>query len=122
MQGPAAPTGSEITNAALSPRRRLIGSFRRGSEYVAGCLGRELGLTLAAIILGEKLGAKLVVLHGFDPGRIGVFAGPHNGQAAAIQFTRGMARLGYCKLWCGEWCARGALAPGAIYSAMDGMH
>jgi alkanesulfonate monooxygenase SsuD/methylene tetrahydromethanopterin reductase-like flavin-dependent oxidoreductase (luciferase family) len=79
-------------------------------------------LTLAAIILGEKLGAKLVVLHGFDPGRIGVFAGPHNSRAAAIQFTREMERLGYCTVWCGESFARGACVPGATYLAVDGMH
>ncbi len=59
----------------------------------------------------------LTRLHGFDPARIGVFAGPHNGQAAASE----MGRLGYCKLWCGESCARGAFAPGAIYLAVDGM-
>jgi hypothetical protein len=92
------------------PLRKLPISLRRGGGEAwseTRSIQRIMGLTR---------------LHGFDPGRIGVFAGPHNGQAAAIQFTRGMARLGYCKLWCGEWCARGALAPGAIYSAMDGMH
>jgi alkanesulfonate monooxygenase SsuD/methylene tetrahydromethanopterin reductase-like flavin-dependent oxidoreductase (luciferase family) len=64
----------------------------------------------------------LTGLHGFDPGRIGVFAGPHHGQTAAIQFAREMERLGYCRLWCGESFARGAFAPGAIYLAVDGMH
>jgi hypothetical protein len=62
-------------------------------------------------------------LHGIDPGRIGVFAGPLNGQAAAIsrEFAREMERLGYGTLWCGESFARGAFEPGAIYLAVDGM-
>jgi hypothetical protein len=42
----------------------------------------------------------LTRLHGIDPGRIGVFAGP---------------------LWCDESFARGAFPPGAIYLAVDGM-
>jgi hypothetical protein len=63
----------------------------------------------------------LTRLHGIDPGRIGVFAGPLNGRAAAIQFAREMERLGYGTLWCGESFARGAFEPGAIYLAVDGM-
>ncbi|HEU6440692.1 MAG TPA: hypothetical protein VFC12_09695 [Terriglobales bacterium] len=64
----------------------------------------------------------LTRLHGSDAGRIGVFAGPLNGQAAAIQFAREMERLGYCTFWCGESYARGAFAQGAIYLAVDGTH
>jgi alkanesulfonate monooxygenase SsuD/methylene tetrahydromethanopterin reductase-like flavin-dependent oxidoreductase (luciferase family) len=64
----------------------------------------------------------LTRLHGSDAGRIGVFAGPLNGQAAAIQFAREMERLGYCTFWCGESSARGAFAQGAIYLAVDGTH
>ena len=58
-------------------------------------------------------------LRGIDPGRIGVFAGPLNGQPAAIQreFAREMERLGYGTLWYGESFAREAFAQGAIYLA-----
>ena len=58
-------------------------------------------------------------LRGIDPGRIGVFAGPLNGQPAAIQreFAREMERLGYGTLWSGESFAREAFAQGAIYLA-----
>ena len=43
----------------------------------------------------------LARLQGIDPGRIGVFAGPLNGQPAAAQrtFVREMERLGYGTLW-----------------------
>ena len=46
----------------------------------------------------------LTRLHGIDPGRIGVFAGPLNGQPTAIQreFVCEMERLGYGTLWYGE--------------------
>ena len=58
-------------------------------------------------------------LRGIDPGRIGVFAGPLNGQPAAIprEFAREMERLGYGTLWYGESFAREAFAQGAIYLA-----
>ena len=58
-------------------------------------------------------------LHGIDPGRIGLFAGPINGQPAAIQrdFVREMERLGYGTLWYGEAMAQEAFARGAIYLA-----
>jgi len=61
----------------------------------------------------------LTRLHGIDPGRIGVFAGPLNGQPAAIQreFVREMERLGYGTLWYGEALAQEAFARGAIYLA-----
>ena len=59
----------------------------------------------------------LTRLHGIDPGRIGVFAGPLNDQPAAIQreFVREMERLGYGTLWYGEALAQEAFARGAIY-------
>ena len=58
-------------------------------------------------------------LHGIDPGRIGVFAGPLNGQPTAIQreFVREMERLGYGTLWYGEALAQEAFARGAIFLA-----
>ena len=58
-------------------------------------------------------------LQGIDPGRIGVFAGPLNGQPASVQreFVREMERLGYGTLWYGESLAREAFAQGAIYLA-----
>jgi len=61
----------------------------------------------------------LARLHGIDPGRIGVFAGPLNGQPASVQreFVREMERLGYGTLWYGESLAREAFAQGAIYLA-----
>ncbi len=61
----------------------------------------------------------LTRLHGIDPGRIGVFAGPLNGQPAVIQreFVREMERLGYGTLWYGEALAQEAFARGAIYLA-----
>ena len=61
----------------------------------------------------------LTRLHGIDPGRIGVFAGPLNGQPAVVQreFAREMERLGYGTLWYGEALAREAFAQGAIYLA-----
>jgi probable F420-dependent oxidoreductase len=61
----------------------------------------------------------LTRLHGIDPGRIGVFAGPLNGQPTAIQreFVREMERLGYGTLWYGEALAQEAFARGAIYLA-----
>ena len=61
----------------------------------------------------------LARLQGIDPGRIGVFAGPLNGQPAAAQrtFVREMERLGYGTLWYGEALAQEAFARGAIYLA-----
>ena len=61
----------------------------------------------------------LARLHGIDPGRIGVFAGPFNAQPAAVQrsFAREMERLGYGTLWYGEALAHEAFARGAIYLA-----
>jgi len=61
----------------------------------------------------------LTRLQGIDPGRIGVFAGPLNGQPAAAQrtFVREMERLGYGTLWYGEALAQEAFARGAIYLA-----
>ena len=58
-------------------------------------------------------------LHGIDPGRIGVFAGPLNGQPTSVQreFVREMERLGYGTLWYGEALAQEAFARGAIYLA-----
>ncbi len=58
-------------------------------------------------------------LHGIDPGPIGVFAGPLNGQPAALQreFVREMERLGYGTLWYGEGLAQEVFARGAIYLA-----
>jgi probable F420-dependent oxidoreductase len=58
-------------------------------------------------------------LQGIDPGRIGVFAGPLNGQPSAAQreFVREMERLGYGTLWYGESLAQEAFARGAIYLA-----
>ena len=58
-------------------------------------------------------------LHGIDPGRVGVFAGPLSGQPAAIQreFAREMERLGYGTIWYGESLGREAFAQGAIYLA-----
>ena len=65
------------------------------------------------------MAVSLTRLHGIDPGRIGVFAGPLNGQPTAIQreFVREMERLGYGTLWYGEALAQEALARGAIYLA-----
>ena len=61
----------------------------------------------------------LARLHGIDPGRIGVFAGPLNAQPAAVQreFALEMERLGYGTLWYGEALGREAFAQGAIYLA-----
>ncbi|MGD0121732.1 MAG: TIGR03620 family F420-dependent LLM class oxidoreductase [Candidatus Limnocylindrales bacterium] len=61
----------------------------------------------------------LARLHGIDPGRIGLFAGPLNGQSANVQrdFVREMEQLGYGTLWYGESLAREAFAQGAIYLA-----
>ena len=61
----------------------------------------------------------LTRLHGIDPGRIGVFAGPLNGQPSSVQreFVREMERLGYGTLWYGESLAREAFSQGAIYLA-----
>jgi probable F420-dependent oxidoreductase len=61
----------------------------------------------------------LTRLQGIDPGRIGVFAGPLNGQPASAQreFVREMERLGYGTLWYGESVAREAFGQGAIYLA-----
>ncbi|MFI5259490.1 MAG: TIGR03620 family F420-dependent LLM class oxidoreductase [Candidatus Limnocylindrales bacterium] len=61
----------------------------------------------------------LTRLHGIPPGRIGVFAGPLNGQPAAVQrdAAREIERLGYGTLWYGESLAREAFAQGAIYLA-----
>jgi probable F420-dependent oxidoreductase len=61
----------------------------------------------------------LTRLHGIDPGRIGVFAGPLNGQPTAIQreFVREMERLDYGTLWYGEALAQETFARGAIYLA-----
>jgi probable F420-dependent oxidoreductase len=61
----------------------------------------------------------LARLHGIDPGRIGLFAGPLNGQPASAQreFVREMERLGYGTLWYGESVAREAFGQGAIYLA-----
>ena len=58
-------------------------------------------------------------LHGIDPGRFGVFAGPLNGQPAAVQreFAGEMERLGYGTLWYGEALGREAFGQGAIYLA-----
>ena len=58
-------------------------------------------------------------LQGIDPGRFGVFAGPLNGQPAAVQreFVREMERLGYGTLWYGEALGREAFAQGAVYLA-----
>jgi len=58
-------------------------------------------------------------LHGIDPGRIGLFAGPLNAQPAAIQrdFVREMERLGYGTLWYGESLAQEAFGRGSIYLA-----
>lgn len=61
----------------------------------------------------------LTRLHGIDPGRIGVFAGPLNGQPTALQrpFVREMEQLGYGTLWYGEALAQEAFARGSIYLA-----
>jgi len=61
----------------------------------------------------------LTRLQGIDPGRIGVFAGPINGQPTPIQreFVREIERLGYGTLWYGEALAQEAFARGAIYLA-----
>jgi probable F420-dependent oxidoreductase len=58
-------------------------------------------------------------LQGIDPGRIGVFAGPLNGQPAAVQreLVREMERLGYGTLWYGEALGREAFGQGATYLA-----
>jgi probable F420-dependent oxidoreductase len=61
----------------------------------------------------------LVRLHGIDPGRIGIFAGPLNAEPAAVQraFVREMERLGYGTFWYGEALAQEAFARGAVYLA-----
>jgi probable F420-dependent oxidoreductase len=61
----------------------------------------------------------LTRLHGIDPGRIGVFAGPLNNQPSALQreFVREMEQLGYGTLWYGEALAQEAFARGSIYLA-----
>lgn len=58
-------------------------------------------------------------LHGIDPGRLGLFAGPLNGLPSAVQrdFVREMERLGYGTLWYGESLAQEAFGRGAIYLA-----
>jgi probable F420-dependent oxidoreductase len=58
-------------------------------------------------------------LHGIDPGRIGVFAGPLNGLPSVAQreFVREMERLGYGTLWYGEALAQEAFGRGAMYLA-----
>jgi probable F420-dependent oxidoreductase len=58
-------------------------------------------------------------LHGIDPGRLGVFAGPLNGLPSNVQreFVREMERLDYGTLWYGEGLAQEAFARGAIYLA-----
>jgi len=63
----------------------------------------------------------LTRLHGIDPGRIGVFAGPLNGQPTAIQreFVREMERLGYGTLWYGEGLAQEAFAQGCHLPGRD---
>ncbi len=61
----------------------------------------------------------LTRLKGIDPGRFGVFAGPLNGQPAAVQreVAQEIERLGYGTLWYGEALAREAFSQGAIYLA-----
>lgn len=61
-------------------------------------------------------------LGGIDPGRLGVFAGPLNGQPAAVQrdVASELERLGYGTLWYGEALAREAFAQGAIYLSATG--
>ncbi len=61
----------------------------------------------------------LTRLHGIDPGRIGVFAGPLNGQPTVLQreFVREMERLDYGTLWYGEGFAQEVFARGAMYLA-----
>ena len=56
-------------------------------------------------------------LHGIDPGRFGVFAGPLNAQPNAVQreFVGEMERLGYGTLWYGEAFGREVFSQGAIY-------
>lgn len=56
-------------------------------------------------------------LHGIDPGRFGVFAGPLSAQPNGVQrqFAAEMERLGYGTLWYGESLGREAFAQGAIY-------
>ena len=63
----------------------------------------------------------LARLQGIDPGRIGVFAGPLNGQPAAAQraFVREMERLGYGTLWYGEAPGPGGLRPGRDLPGRD---
>lgn len=58
-------------------------------------------------------------LHGIDPGRLGVFAGPLNGQPSAVQrdFGREMEGLGYGTLWYGEGFAQEVFGRGAMYLA-----
>jgi probable F420-dependent oxidoreductase len=58
-------------------------------------------------------------LHGIDPGRIGLFAGPLNGLPSAAQrdFVREAERLGYGTLWYGEALAQEAFGRGALYLA-----
>jgi probable F420-dependent oxidoreductase len=55
-------------------------------------------------------------LHGIDPGRFGVFAGPLNDKPASVRrdFARRMERLGYGTLWVGESLALEAFARSAI--------
>lgn len=59
----------------------------------------------------------LARLQGIDPGRIGLFAGPLNGQPSIAQreFVREMERLGYGTLWYGEALAQEAFGRGALY-------
>ena len=61
----------------------------------------------------------LTRLQGIDPGRIGVFAGPLNGQPTSLQraFVREMELLGYGTLWYGEALAQEAFGRGSIYLA-----
>ena len=61
----------------------------------------------------------LTRLQGIDPGRVGVFAGPLNGQPTAVQrdFVRQMEELGYGTLWYGEGLAQEVFGRGAVYLA-----
>ena len=61
----------------------------------------------------------LTRLKGIDRGRVGVFAGPLNGQPTAVQrdFVRQMEGLGYGTLWYGEGFAQEVFGRGAIYLA-----
>ena len=58
-------------------------------------------------------------LQGIDPGRIGLFAGPINGQPSSVQreFVREVERLGFGTLWYGEALAQEAFGRGALYLA-----